>query len=124
MGPAWEGKWVLEGFCLGPDHTRPGPLCVQPVGQGEKEGLATCPRPETTWLDLTSHLPRGTPGLLGLTGSKFQDVCAPHHSESKADIWEGSAAGEGHWGLGSYFPNFTGLLDPWGEPGVPSRLYP
>lgn len=65
-------------------------------------GLATCPRPETTWLDLTSHLhgafqsfwgsqvPVGTPGL--------GEVYALHRSESKADIWESDAAGEGHWG--------------------------
>ena len=33
-------------------------------------------------------------------------------------------AGEGHWGLGNYFPKVLGLLDPWGEPVAPSRLYP
>lgn len=50
---------------LGPDHICPGPLCVWPVGQGEKESLAMCLRPETTRLDLTSHLPRALQGFWG-----------------------------------------------------------
>lgn len=58
-----------------------------------------------------------------------------HHSESRAQIWGGFScsedkslwllqryphledqAREGNWGVGGFFPNLMGLLDPWEEP--------
>lgn len=54
-----------------------------------------CLRPETTCLDLTSHLLWGLQGFWGSQAPVgtlgFGDVYALHHSESKTHIWEGLA---------------------------------
>lgn len=91
-------------LCHLPGRLCPGPLCVPPSlwdkgegGLGHVSGArGAWILHLTTWLDFTSHLPRGPQAPVGTLG--LGDVYAPHLSESEAHVGEG-LAGTSLWAV-------------------------